>query len=159
MMRIGSNEISGYDIVRNDQDRSASSLTRPHHGLVMYIRSDSEIHTIHRYSSTNLEFIFATVSPAGKGRCQVVVVYKSPKCSMSELRSKLTAHLLPLLDTQCRVVVIGDFNVDLRSSCTEFMRYMETTFKCTQFQENATTDSGSVIDLVFSNSEVVCRCG
>ncbi len=50
--------------------------------------------------------------------------------------------------------MIGDFNVDLRSSCTEFLVYMESTFNCTQFQENATTDSGSIIDLVFSNSQV-----
>ncbi len=43
----------------------------------------------------------------------------------------------------------------LRSSCTEFLRYMESTFSCTQFMKKATTDSGSVIDLVFSNSQLL----
>ncbi len=66
-------EIAGYDIVRNDQDRTAS-LTRPHHGLIMYVRTDSEIHKIHRYSSSNFEFIFASVSPVGKGHCQVLSI-------------------------------------------------------------------------------------
>ena len=39
---------------------------------------------------------------------------------------------------------------------TEFVKFMETSFRCRQQIKQSTTDSGSILDLIFSNCEEFC---
>ena len=54
------------------------------------------------------------------------------------------------------VVILGDFNIQIDCVNTEFVKVMETSFRCRQQIKQSTTDSGSILDLIFSNCEAFC---
>ena len=57
------------------------------------------------------EFIAAKSHSKRKGQLQVVVFYKYPKCSQTELKKDISSVLKPLVDPDGRLVIMGDFNV------------------------------------------------
>ena len=48
------------------------------------------------------------------------------------------------------------FNIQINGTSTGFVDFVETLFGCMQQIKQFTTDSGSVLDLIFSNSEGFC---
>ena len=65
-------------------------------------------------------------------------------------------HLRPVIDLNVRLVILGDFNIQIDCINTEFVKFMETSFRCRQQIKQSTTDSGSILDLIFSNCEAFC---
>ena len=51
---------------------------------------------------------------------------------------------------------MGDFNIEIDCVNTEFEKFMETSFRCRQQIKQSTADSGSILDLIFSNCEAFC---
>ena len=85
-------------------------------------------------------------------RCfQAVYFYKFPKSTQINLRNDIQRHLIPLVDMHTKLVIIGDFNIDANDSASSFVDFMIKQFKCEQHINQSTTDSGSVIDLIFTN--------
>lgn len=89
----------------------------------------------------------------GKYTCdvQVVVIYKYPSCSLGDFKQHVEMHIKPLIDEQKDLVFLGDFNFDLLTGHTDFLTFMEKVFSCKQIVRKITHDSGSKLDLIFTN--------
>ena len=83
------------------------------------------------------------------------MLYKYPRSSQTDFRKDIHHHLRPVIDLNAKLVILGDFNIQINSVNTEFVEFMETLFRCIQQIKQCTTDSGSILDLIFSNCEAV----
>ena len=89
-----------------------------------------------------------------KGYFQVVILYKYPKSSQTDFKNDLCCHLMPLVDLNAKLVILGDFNIQIDCANSGFVEFMETVFSCVQQIKEITTDSGSILDLIFANCQV-----
>ena len=62
----------------------------------------------------------------------------------------------PEIDLDAKLVILGNFNIKIDSGNTEFLEFMETLLRTMQQIKQCTTDSGSILDLIFSNCEAFC---
>ena len=74
--------LNRFKLLRSDE---LALETRPHHGLALYIKEHFEIQEVVKHHSQFCEFIAAKLHSKRKGQLQVVVFYKYPKCSQTEL--------------------------------------------------------------------------
>lgn len=125
-----------------------SRKSRPAHGLTLYSKQDSQLINVFTFSNTDLEFIKADLLSA-KGQFQVVIVYKAPHCSFQYFKDILEDHLIPELDFGSNIVIMGDFNFDIKKGNQNFLSYMQNTFQCKQVITKETTTYGTQLDLVF----------
>ena len=142
--------IHGYDIYRCDQQMQSRSR-RPSHGLLLYVRNGFDCTEISQHSTNLLEFLFCHLIHPHAGFLQLVLVYKSPSCTLQEFRGQILRDLLPDLDIRKPLLIMGDFNFDISTGNVEFLQFMTETFECTQHVHKPTTNMMSVLDLVFAN--------
>ena len=144
-----------FRLIRLD-DAEKESGNRPHHGLALYVKEYFQIQKVVKMQCKSFEFIFAGIYSIQRGYVQVVVLYKYPKSSQTDFRKDIHHHLRPVIDVNVRLVILGDFNIQIDCVNTEFVKVMETSFRCRQQIKQSTTDSGSILDLIFSNCEAFC---
>ena len=144
-----------FRLIRLD-DAEKESGNRPHHGLALYVKEYFQIQKVVKMQCKSFEFIFAGIYSIQRGYVQVVVLYKYPKTSQTDFRKDIQHHLRPVIDLNVRLVILGDFNIQIDCVNTEFVKFMETSFRCRQQIKQSTTDSGSILDLIFSNCEAFC---
>ena len=144
-----------FRLIRLD-DAENESGNRPHHGLALYVKEYFQIQKVVKMQCKSFEFIFAGISSIQRGYVQVVVLYKYPRSSQTDFRKDIHHHLRPVIDLNVRLVILGDFNIQIDFVNTEFVKVMETSFRCRQQIKQSTTDSGSILDLIFSNCEAFC---
>lgn len=60
-------------------------------------------------------------------------------------------HLKPFVDPERNLIILGDFNIDLLAGHTNFLNFMKLNYKCRQIVQSITHDSGSQLDLIFTN--------
>ena len=144
-----------FRLIRLD-DAEKESGNRPHHGLALYVKEYFQIQKVVKMQCKSFEFIFAGIYSIQRGHVQVVVLYKYPKSSQTDFRKDIHHHLRPVIDLNVRLVILGDFNIQIDCVNTEFVKFMETSFRCRQKIKQSTTDSGSILDLIFSNCEAFC---
>ena len=144
-----------FRLIRLD-DAEKESGNRPHHGLALYVKEYFQIQKVVKMQCKSFEFIFAGIYSIQRGYVQVVVLYKYPKSSQTDFRKDIHHHLRPVIDLNVRLVILGDFNIQIDCVNTEFVKFMETSFRCRQKIKQSTTDSGSILDLIFSNCEAFC---
>ena len=84
------------------------------------------------------------------------MLYKYHRSSQTDFRKDIHHHLRPVIDLNAKLVILGDFNIQINSVNSEFVEFMETLFRCIQQIKQCTTDSGSILDLIFSNCEAFC---
>ena len=144
-----------FRLIRLD-DAEKESGNRPHHGLALYVKEYFQIQKVVKMQCKSFEFIFAGIYSIQRGYVQVVVLYKYPKSSQTDFRKDIHHHLRPVIDLNVRLVILGDFNIQIDCVDTEFVKFMETSFRCRQKIKQSTTDSGSILDLIFSNCEAFC---
>ena len=142
--------IHGYDIYRCDQQIQLRSR-RPSHGLLLYVRNGFDCTEISQHSTNLLEFLFCHLIHPVAGFLQLVLVYKSPSCTLQEFRGQILRDLLPDLDIGKPLLMMGDFNFDISTGNVEFLHFMTETFECTQHVLKPTTNMMSLLDLVFTN--------
>ena len=142
--------IHGYDIYRCDQQIQSRS-GRPSHGLLLYVRNGFDCTEISQHSTNLLEFLYCHLIHPLAGFLQLVLVYKSPSCTLQEFRGQILRDLLPDLDIGKPLLIMGDFNFDISTGNVEFLQFMTETFECTQHVLKPTTNMMSVLDLVFTN--------
>ena len=80
-------------------------------------------------------------------------LYRYPKSSQTDFREDIHCHLRPIIDLNAKLDILGDFNVQVDGANTGFDDFVETLFWCMQQINQCTTDTGSMLDLIFSNSE------
>ena len=144
-----------FRLIRLDDAEKESGI-RPHHGLALYVKEYFQIQKVVKMQCKSFEFIFAGIYSIQRGYVQVVVLYKYPKSSQTDFRKDIHHHLRPVIDVNVRLVILGDFNIQIDCVNTEFVKVMETSFRCRQQIKQSTTDSGSILDLIFSNCEAFC---
>ena len=144
-----------FRLIRLD-DAEKESGNRPHHGLALYVKEYFQIQKVVKTQCKSFEFIFASIYSIQRGYVQVVVLYKYPRSSQTDFRKDIHHHLRPVIDLNVRLVILGDFNIQIDCVNTEFVKFMETLFRCRQQIKQSTTDSGSILDLIFSNYETFC---
>ena len=144
-----------FRLIRLD-DAEKESGNRPHHGLALNVKEYFQIQRVVKMQCKSFEFIFAGIYSIQRGYVQVVVLYKFPKSSQTDFRKDIDCHLRPVIDLNVRLVILGDFNIQIDCTNTEFVKFMETSFRSRQQIKQGTTDSGSILDLIFSNCEAFC---
>ena len=144
-----------FRLIRLD-DTEKESVNRPHHGLALYVKGYFQIERVVKMQCKSFEFIFAGIYSIQRGYVQVVVLYKFPKSSQTDFRKDIDCHLRPVIDLIVRLVILVDFNIQIDFVNTEFVKFMETLFRCRQQIKQSITDSGSIPDLIFSNCEAFC---
>lgn len=98
-----------------------------------------------------MEFISANVHISQSRDVQVIVIYKYPSCSLGNFKQYVDMHLKPLIDNQKDFLLLGDFNSDLFAGHFDFLMFLEKCFQCKQIVTKATHDTGSQLDLIFTN--------
>ncbi|XP_071138424.1 uncharacterized protein [Mytilus edulis] len=137
--------------VRLDQ-KQTNFNTRPPHGLVLYYRNNCILHNTVTFSTPSLEFVIADIISPSKGLFQVVFVYKAPNCKLQQLKDTFLANLLP--DVYLRhpkMIIMGDFNIDLNTGNNSFLEFTRDSFCCSQIVSKPTTSYGTLLDLIFLN--------
>ena len=71
-------------------------------------------------SSDNVEFLLCQTSHSATGVVQIVLVYKSPACTLSHFKDTILKYLLPQVNLRKSVLIFGDFNFDMASGHPEF---------------------------------------
>ena len=105
--------LNRFKLVRLDE---LAPETRPHQGLALYMKEHFEIQEVVKHHSQFCEFISTKLHSKRKGQLQVVVFYKYPKCSQTELKKDISSVLKPLVDPDGRLVIMGDFNVPVNEA-------------------------------------------
>lgn len=146
--------IEGYNLIRNDQ-LVDNSQNRPVHGLALYIKTDTVVTSASSFSSNNLEFTYINTTNQ-IAEMQIVMLYKAPSMSGHDFLEAVREHLLPHLNPTKQLVIMGDFNFDVKKHHGMIKRLC-TLFGCKMLINEPTTDNMSVLDLVFSNMD--CESG
>jgi hypothetical protein len=142
--------IEGFMIHRNDQHQT--SHHRPPHGQVLYMADHCQIFTVKTASAPKFECsIIHLTSPRD---LQIVTIYKSPTCDNPAFNQHMLTKLLPHIDITAPLVILGDFNFDLFQNQEPFLEFMLNTFHSRQYMNHPTTTSGSLLDLVFANTDL-----
>ena len=144
-----------FRLIRLD-DAEKESGNRPHHGLALYVKEYFQIQKVVKMQCKSFEFLFASIYSIQRECVQVVVLYKYPRSSQTDFRKDIHHHLRPVIDLNVRLVILGDFNIQIDCVNTDFVKFMETSFRCRQQIKQSTTDTGSILDLIFSNCEALC---
>ena len=146
--------LTGFALIRLDETGSPDSVHRPHHGLALYIKTCYKVQKLVKVCCSSFEFIAVSLVNGQKGFFQVAVLYKYPKSSLTDFKKDINCQLRPVIDIKTKFVLLGDFNISVDSShCID---YIERLFSCKQHIQQSTHDSGSVLDLVFSNCNGFC---
>ena len=137
-------------------DAEKESVNIPHHGLALYVKEHFQIQKVVKMQCKSFEFIFAGIYNIQRRYVQVVVLFKYPRSPQTNFRKDINHHLTPVNDLNAKLVILGDFNIQINSVNTEFVQFIETLFRCMQQIKQCTTDIGSILDLIFSNYEAFC---
>lgn len=145
-------EIEGFTLLRNDQKQCSDQLTRPPHGLAVYVRKDAVLEYVN-FSTPLLEFMILDIFY--KGHIQVVFVYKAPACKLEHFKEVFLSDVLRNLNIQqSNILIIGDFNLSDQNMNENFVMFMENTFKCQQIVMKKTTDYATKLDLAFRKADI-----
>ena len=93
-----------------------------------YLQIQKDVHM----QCKSFEFIFAGIYSIQRGYVQVIVLYKYPRSSQTDFRKDIHHHLRPVIDLNAKLVILGNFNIQINSVNTEFVEFMETLFRCMQ---------------------------
>ena len=63
---------------------------------------------------------------------------------------------MTVVDLTAKLFILGGFNIQIDCVDSEFVAFMETLFSCVQQVEQSTTDSRSILNLIFANRQTLC---
>jgi len=144
-------DLPDYKMVRNDQEQTENR--RPPHGMILYINQ----RFVNEITNTilNTEDNFESISVSRHG-AQYVFLYRSPSLTLEQTLAK-ARRISENLYTSQPVVVMGDFNIDISDQKNEHViKELEDIFQCKQIVTEITTNYGTTIDLVFTNTTAIC---
>ena len=155
---------SDYDIhkhqhiLRNDQQYSGR--TRPAHGIIGYVKDGIRVLEEYKYTSEHFEAIYFCVHQQPLLQpFQVVGIYVSPQSNYNHFIEKFE-NFMQHIDTQsCQTIILGDFNMKSLTKQEEnynikFEDHMKRNYNMSQYIEEPTHNSESVLDLCFSTTEM-----
>jgi hypothetical protein len=141
--------LQGHEMYRKDSNAGVGN-SRPHRGIVLYVKETVDVVSIQDYSDLNIEFIYANVLVDGK--CvQIVTFYRSNSCTFEVFKHSVVSKLFPLIKIDSPLVIQGDFNYDLNKGQKQFVQFVEKRFSCQQLVVKPTHNSGLLLDHIFCN--------
>ncbi|XP_061190194.1 uncharacterized protein LOC133198057 [Saccostrea echinata] len=141
--------LEGFTMFRNDAN---FSQTRSHHGIVIYLRNQLQCVTYNSYyTSKSVEFSVISIMSSNTP-VQCVVLYRQPSCPLQLFYNTLKNRLLPFVDKDQKIVMMGDYNFDLNTGQYQhFLNFMKENFGCEQVISTVTTKNKTQLDLIFTN--------
>ena len=110
----------------------------------LYVKEYFHVQKVVKLRFQSCEFILVNIQNIQKGYFQIVVLYRYPKRSRTDFKNDIRCRLRPMLDLTARLVILGDFNIQIDSLNAGFVEFMETLFSCVQQIQQSTADSGSI---------------
>ena len=143
------------DIVHHDERTGNES--QYFHGLAAYVKDHLCLHEIHKQRNEGLESLYLCLHKIGDPQpVQFICMYASPKITFEVLKNNIdeSSKNTDVITTRC--IIIGDFNMksvlpnanDYNEKLTE---HMFVKYNMKQYVNASTTESGSILDLCFSN--------
>ena len=151
-----SDESSQYDLenfklyIHDEKDTEI----RPYHGLSLYIKSHIEIKMLQKIHYSSCELIFADLCANNCESLQVTCLYRYPNSSETVFKADIQSQVMRIRNTEKKFIIIHDFNVDGTDEKPGTVQFIIKLFKCHQYVKTSITDSVSMLDMVFSNTEV-----
>ena len=105
-----------------------------------------------KHHSQFCELISAKLHSTRKGQLQVVMFYIYQKCSQADLKKDIINVLKPLVGSDGKIVIMGDFNVPVNDAVSPFVCFMEI-IRLQSAHLPTKTDHGSLLDLIFANCD------
>ena len=144
-----------FKLIRLD-DTGYGSLNRPPHGLALYMKEYLKVQKPVKLQCQSCEFIFAALHSRQKGDFQVAILYKYPQSSQRDFETDVHCHLRPVEDLNAKLVILGNFDIQIECVNSQFVHFMETLFSCVQHIEEDTSDFRSTLNLIFANCQSFC---
>ena len=117
-----------FRLIRQD-GAEKESVNRSHHELALYVKEYFQRQKNVIMQCKSFEFIFAGIYSKQRRYVEVVVLYKYPRSPQTNFRKEINHRLRPVMDLNAKLVILGDFNIQINSVNTDFMQFMETLFR------------------------------
>ena len=144
--------IEGFKrVIRND-DNERSETLRPAHGIAVYVKNCHEVICVEKVSCPLFESTLINLQNCqSQHKYTIMIVYKSPRCGFQEFKRRIEdlSHF-PLEEN---IVILGDFNFDVRNGQSEnFLMTLKSIFPTvSQLLTPPTTHGDTVLDVSFSS--------
>ena len=141
--------LQGFDKSFNNIEASHSQLS---HGIVVYTKIP--LHA--QFASVNIHGVEVMKGELNqycnnvRRKTQLFFLYCSPKIASMERFKTVFSELFKHVDMSEQVVVMGDFNIDIKKS-SALPDYMRRTYQLDQIIDLPTTDSGTCLDQIYTN--------
>lgn len=120
--------LDGFKIFCNDG--KIDYCLRLYYGIVLYVKSNLIVLLYNLFFSDFIEFFVINVIILNF-EVQCVVFYKKFLCYFQVFCKILENKLLLFMQNNVKIVIMGDFNLDLISKCYEnFLKFMKEKFSC-----------------------------
>ena len=118
-------------------------------GVLICVPSHMSPTNVHRFATTGIEAVSATIQLPNSVNLQIAVVYRSPSVSQATLTTLLTRLLRHM--TLCTVpcVILGDFNEDILHCQNSAILSLMSSFSFRQIVPYPTTPQATLIDHVY----------
>jgi endonuclease/exonuclease/phosphatase family metal-dependent hydrolase len=118
-------------------------------GVLICVPSHMSPTNVHRFATTGIEAVSATIQLPNSDNLQIAVVYRSPSVSQATLTTLLTRLLTHM--TLCTVpcVILGDFNEDILHCQNSVILSLMSSFGFKQIVPYQTTPQATLIDHVY----------
>ena len=164
-----SHEPPGYRIIRHDRSETfKETYGKPGHGggIAVIYKENLQIDKVDLIKNEYEEILWLKIK--GKKPLLLGTVYITDYCNMLSDKSgesKLEKHLTEAVSKNSEICLIGDFNKDLLKK--DKSKKLKTLFKNYKFKQlikeatrfDPTTNKGSLIDHIWTNSENILESG
>ena len=118
-------------------------------GVLICVPSYTSPTSMHRFATTGIEAVSATIQLTGADSLQIAVVYRSPSVAQATLITLLTRMLTHLTISTLPCVVLGDFNEDVQHCQNYAILSLMSSYSFTQIVHSPTPPQGTLIDHVY----------
>ena len=118
-------------------------------GVLICVPSQLNPTNVHRFATTGIEAVSATLLLPNGENWQIALVYKSPSVPQATLLSLLTRLLTHVTLCAAPCVILGDFNADILHCQNSAILSLMSSFGFTQIVCCPTTPQATLIDHVY----------
>ena len=118
-------------------------------GVLICVPSCMSPTNVHRFATTGIEAVSATIQLPNSHSLQIAVVYRSPSVAQATLTTLLTRLLTCMTICTVPCVILGDFNEDVSHCQNSAILSLMSSFSFKQIVPCPTTPQGTLIDHVY----------
>ena len=118
-------------------------------GVLMCVPSQLNPTNVHRFATSGIEALSATIQLPNGENWQIAVVYRSPSVPQATLITMLTRLLTHMALCTAPCVILGDFNENVLHCQNSAILSLMSSFSFTQIVSYPTTPQATLIDHVY----------